>query len=56
LEGIDAVTIASCNHHHMIQLERAAKARKDAYCEEPLAMDTAFRPIYDAGEHEFRDG
>ncbi len=39
LDDIDAVMIASCDHHHAAQLEAAAKAKKDAYCEKPLAMD-----------------
>ncbi|MFH1921381.1 MAG: Gfo/Idh/MocA family oxidoreductase [Planctomycetota bacterium] len=39
LEDIDAVMIASCDHHHAAHLEAAAKAKKDAYCEKPLAMD-----------------
>jgi len=39
LEDIDAVMIASCDHHHAAQLEAAARAKKDAYCEKPLAMD-----------------
>jgi predicted dehydrogenase len=39
LRDVDAVMIASCDHHHAVQLEAAAKAKKDAYCEKPLAMD-----------------
>ncbi len=39
LEDIDAVMIASCDHHHATHLEAAARAKKDAYCEKPLAMD-----------------
>jgi predicted dehydrogenase len=39
LKDIDAVMIASCDHHHAAHLEAAAKANKDAYCEKPLAMD-----------------
>ncbi len=39
LADVDAVMIASCDHHHATQLEAAAKAKKDAYCEKPLAMD-----------------
>ncbi len=31
--------IASCDHQHATHLEAAAKAKKDAYCEKPLAMD-----------------
>jgi predicted dehydrogenase len=38
-KDIDAVMIASCDHHHAVHLEAAAKAGKDAYCEKPLAMD-----------------
>ena len=39
LDDVDAVMIASCDHHHAIQLEQAAKVKKDAYVEKPLAMD-----------------
>ncbi len=39
LDDIDAVMIASCDHHHATHLEAAARAKKDAYCEKPLAMD-----------------
>jgi predicted dehydrogenase len=39
LKDVDAVMIASCDHHHTTHLEAAAKAKKDAYCEKPLAMD-----------------
>jgi predicted dehydrogenase len=39
LKDVDAVLIASCDHHHAVQLEAAARAGKDAYCEKPLAMD-----------------
>jgi hypothetical protein len=39
LDDIDAVMIASCDHHHAIHLEAAAKVKKDAYVEKPLAMD-----------------
>jgi len=39
LKDIDAVMIASCDHHHAAHLEAAARAKKDAYCEKPLAMD-----------------
>ena len=39
LDDIDAVMIASCDHHHAAHLEAAAKVKKDAYCEKPLAMD-----------------
>jgi predicted dehydrogenase len=41
LDDVDAVMIASCDHHHAVHLEAAAKAKKDAYCEKPLAMDMA---------------
>jgi predicted dehydrogenase len=37
-KDIDAVMIASSDHVHTTHLEAAAKARKDAYCEKPLAM------------------
>jgi len=39
LKDVDAVMIASCDHHHPLHLEAAAQAQKDAYCEKPLAMD-----------------
>ncbi len=39
LDDIDAVMIASCDHQHAAHLEAAARAKKDAYCEKPLAMD-----------------
>jgi len=39
LPDVDAVMIASCDHQHTAHLEAAAKAKKDAYCEKPLAMD-----------------
>ena len=38
LQNVDAVMIASCDHQHCTHLEAAANARKDAYCEKPLAM------------------
>jgi predicted dehydrogenase len=38
LKDIDAVTIASCDHQHTTHLKAAADARKDAYCEKPLAQ------------------
>jgi len=39
LDDIDAVMIASCDHQHTTHLEAAANAKKDAYCEKPLAKD-----------------
>jgi predicted dehydrogenase len=41
LADVDAVLIGSCDHQHCAHLEAAARARKDAYCEKPLAMDMA---------------
>ncbi len=38
MKDVDAVMIASMDHHHCTHLEAAAKAKKDAYCEKPLAM------------------
>jgi len=38
-DDVDAVMIASCDHQHTIHLEATAKAKKDVYCEKPLAMD-----------------
>ncbi|MHC4534326.1 MAG: Gfo/Idh/MocA family oxidoreductase, partial [Planctomycetota bacterium] len=37
LRDVDAVMIASCDHQHTTHLKAAAEARKDAYCEKPLA-------------------
>lgn len=47
LKDVDAVMIASCDFHHARQLEAAAKAGKDAYCEKPLArnMDELIRAV-----------
>lgn len=39
LDDVDAVLIASPDHHHSMQLEAAAKAKKHAYCEKPLARN-----------------
>lgn len=39
LDDVDAVMIASCDHQHTTHLEAAAAAKKDTYCEKPLAMD-----------------
>jgi len=39
LKDVDAVMIASCDHQHTTHLTAAADARKDVYCEKPLAMD-----------------
>ena len=39
LDDVDAVMIASCDHQHTAQLEAVAAAKKDVYCEKPLAMD-----------------
>jgi predicted dehydrogenase len=49
LDDIDAVMIASCDHQHTTHLDAAANAKKDAYCEKPLAMDVdRLRKAYDA--------
>ncbi len=49
LEDVDAVMIASCDHQHTTHLEAAAKAKKDAYCEKPLAKNIkTLRDAYDA--------
>jgi predicted dehydrogenase len=46
---VDVVMIASPDHWHMTHLEAAAKAKKDAYCEKPLAMDLkSLLSAYDA--------
>ncbi len=39
LNDVDAVMIASPDHWHTTHLEAAANAKKDVYCEKPLAMD-----------------
>lgn len=39
MDDLDAVMIATPDHQHCTQLEAAAKAGKDAYCEKPLAMN-----------------
>lgn len=39
LRDVDAVMIASCDHQHTTHLKAAAEAKKDVYCEKPLAMD-----------------
>ncbi len=39
LDDVDAVMIGSCDHQHTLHMEAAAKAKKDIYCEKPLAMD-----------------
>ena len=39
LKEIDAVMIASPDHHHTTHLEAAAKARKHVYVEKPLGQD-----------------
>ncbi len=36
---VDAVVIASADHVHCLHLEAAAKAKKHAYCEKPLAKN-----------------
>lgn len=41
LADVDAVMIASPDHHHCLHLEAAIKAKKDAYVEKPLAMNMA---------------
>ncbi len=38
-KDVDAVMIASIDHHHSTQLEAAAKAKKHAYVEKPLARN-----------------
>jgi predicted dehydrogenase len=49
LKEVDAVMIASCDHQHARQLEAAANAGKDVYCEKPLARNlTELRKAVDA--------
>jgi predicted dehydrogenase len=38
-KDLDAVMIASCDHHHATQLEAAAKAGKHVYVEKPMARN-----------------
>ncbi|HPA17452.1 MAG TPA: Gfo/Idh/MocA family oxidoreductase [Verrucomicrobiae bacterium] len=38
-EDIDAVMIASPDHHHSLQLEAAARAKKHVYVEKPMARN-----------------
>jgi predicted dehydrogenase len=38
-DDVDAVLIASPDHHHAIQLEAAAKTKKHAYVEKPMARN-----------------
>lgn len=46
---VDAVMIASPDHHHTTQLEAAARAGKHIYIEKPMAMDmAALNRAYDA--------
>jgi hypothetical protein len=39
-KDIDMVCIASCDHQHSTMLQHAAEAKKDAYCEKPLAKES----------------
>jgi predicted dehydrogenase len=39
LADVDAVMIASPDHHHTTHLRAAAEAKKDVYCEKPLAKE-----------------
>ena len=49
LDDVDAVMIASCDHQHTTHMVAAAEARKDIYCEKPLAMDLpTMNRAYDA--------
>lgn len=41
MKDIDAVMIASPDHHHTTHLEAAAKAKKHVYCEKPMGIDIA---------------
>jgi predicted dehydrogenase len=51
LEGLDAVVIASPDHHHTTHLEAAAKAGKHIYIEKPLATGLAqLLRAYDAAK------
>ncbi|MCX6908823.1 MAG: Gfo/Idh/MocA family oxidoreductase, partial [Verrucomicrobia bacterium] len=38
-EDVDAVMIASLDHHHATQLEATAKAKKHVYVEKPMARN-----------------
>lgn len=49
LKDIDLVCIASCDHQHATMLQHAAEAKKDAYCEKPLAKNLEeLKKAYDA--------
>ncbi len=46
---IDLVVIVSCDHQHATQLKDAAEAKKDVYCEKPLAKNLEeLNAAYDA--------
>lgn len=54
MKDVDAVLIASPDHHHSTHLEAAAKAKKHAYVEKPLARNmkeliSAFDAVKQAG-------
>lgn len=38
MDDVDAVCIASCDHHHATQMYDVALAKKDMYAEKPIAM------------------
>jgi predicted dehydrogenase len=41
LDGIDCVSIATCDHWHVLTSLHAAKAGKDVYCEKPMSPSLA---------------
>ncbi|MCK5862202.1 MAG: Gfo/Idh/MocA family oxidoreductase, partial [Candidatus Hydrogenedentes bacterium] len=48
-KDIDIVSIACCDHQHATVLQHAAEAKKDAYCEKPLAKNLEeLKAAYDA--------
>ena len=61
-KDVDAVMIASPDHVHTTHLEAAAKAKKDAYCENlavilaDMAYATGRRQIYDPEKREIHAG
>jgi predicted dehydrogenase len=54
LADVDAVMIASPDHHHTTHLRAAADAKKDVYCEKPLAKD--FEKLKEAVDAVKRSG
>ncbi|HDP35094.1 MAG TPA: Gfo/Idh/MocA family oxidoreductase [Candidatus Hydrogenedentes bacterium] len=48
-QDLDAVVIVCCDHQHATMLKHAAEAKKDVYCEKPLAKNLdELKAAYDA--------